>query len=201
MAAIKYMCFLLFFLTISKEGSAINLSDSLSKKSSFAFQSGAGGSFYPDIPAVPKHLQTTVNRLSYASTVRFIWMPGYRLNVGVETGYLHLYNYKIENSSTTGSLYITSVPLLVEFSMYLTKRLTVFAGAGSFFETTHLRYKGETRSEVLNTGWISAITYHIVRGKNIGIFSEFKWMNATEEEHGVFTLQLLLEWKFIKEQK
>jgi hypothetical protein len=168
------------------------------EKCSLTVYINAGGSYFSTKPGIPDHLETEVYLVKPAGTLRVLWHPGHRLAIGLESGITEMYSYKLLNTSIPGELNISSVPLLLEFSMPLTRRVRLFAGAGYYFETSRLRYEGEVSSGMISPGWMAAGSYSADLSERVSLGAEIKWLNASEAQHAVLCAQLQLAWRILK---
>lgn len=160
---------------------------------------GGGSTYYFATGGKPNYLQPTLQKFNPIGTVRLMWHPDHLVKVGLETGYMTFLNYTARDSTgKTARVRTDAIPLLVEWTMALTKRFNVFAGSGVYFLTTHLDYAGKTTSQKLGIGWMAAASYIHPLGKNVGLGTELKWMDAAESTDGSFALQLQLVWKFLR---
>lgn len=171
----------------------------IKKKQSFAVYVGGGlAQYVSPIPDAPVNLENKITKSSVAGTIRIMWQPGFRLNLGIESGYTNLYSYHVKNGNSNGNVSVNAVPLLIVWSMPIVKRVAIFAGLGSYVLTTHLNYNGAVKSKTTSLGSNIALTYTQPISKNLGIAAEAKWMNAYVTKDDVLSLQVLLVWKFFK---
>jgi hypothetical protein len=127
-----------------------------------------------------------------------MWHPDHRLRFGLETGYLNLYNYKINSENIGGKLRLTAVPLLIVWSMQIGKRINIFAGSGTYFIKSRLDYAGHSEAGNLSLGWMAAASYNFNISNSFSITPELKWFDASESGHQSLNLQMLFAWKFYK---
>jgi hypothetical protein len=188
-----FMCCVLTGLNSIAQGTI----DSLKRgKYSFVVYAGSGISMFSTEAGVPEDLETEIKRSGLASTVRLQWRPDHRVYVGIESGYTSFYSYTIGQNGDDGKLSVTAVPLLVQFSMPVAKRITLHGGAGSYIITTHLDYAGIVKSKSHSLGWMAAASYSQPVSKKFFINSELKWLNASEHQLGTISLQIIMAWKF-----
>lgn len=175
-------------------------SDTLVKRrQSLVLQIGGGASSYvAPITIKPIELPGSIKRTSLAFTARLMWYPNYRLRIGLESGFLNFYSYRIRNGDKVGKVNLDAVPLLVVWSMQVVRRVNVYAGFGSYFLTTHLDYQGKVESKVFVLGSNIALSYTLPVSKRLGIAAEAKWMNAFETKDYALGLQVNMVWKFIQ---
>lgn len=164
---------------------------------SLLLYTNGGFSYFSTVPGVPTHLQTQVYKINPVFTARLVWLPDHRLSIGVESGYTTMYSYKLLNARLPGELSITAVPVLLEFSMPVTKRLRVFAGPGSFFETSHLNYEGKVNSKMVSLGWMAAGAYTFLMKDRFTLSGEIKWLDAAESQHAILCTEIQLMWKIV----
>jgi hypothetical protein len=128
-----------------------------------------------------------------------MWHPDHLLKVGLETGHMTFYSYTFKDSSgVSGKAKLYAIPVLIEWTMAVTKRLNLFAGSGVYFLRTNLDYQGRTVSPKLSIGWMAAGSYIHPLSSTVGLGTEVKWMDAAETNNGIVSLQLQLVWKFLK---
>jgi hypothetical protein len=171
------------------------------KRGDYALVAYAGGGvgYYLTIAGVPSYLQPKIAKLSPVTTLRILWHPDHKIRVGIETGYLTFLSYKLTDSAgNRGKVNLDATPLLIEWSMALSKRFNVFAGSGVYFLTTRLDYAGKTTSNKISLGWMAAVSYVQPVFKDLGLGTELKWLDAAETTDGSISLQLQLVWKFLK---
>jgi hypothetical protein len=160
---------------------------------------GGGIAYYFSVAGVPEYLQPEISKWSSFSSIRVMWHPDHRIKVGVETGKMRFLSYAFKDSiGESGKIIVDAVPLLVEWSMGVTRRLNVFAGSGVYFLKTKMDYSGPARSDKLSIGWMAAVSFIQPLNKDLSIGAELKWMDAAETTDGSLALQVQLIWKFLK---
>ena len=160
---------------------------------------GSGPGYYLPVAGAPAYLNPDVSKWSPVSTVRLMWFPDHLLKVGVETGYMRFLSYSFKDSvGNKGRILVNAVPLLVEWSMALTKRFNVFAGSGVYFMNSRLDYAGRSSSQKISIGWMAAVSYIHPLSENLGLGTELKWLDAAETTDGSISLQVQLVWKILK---
>jgi hypothetical protein len=175
---------------------AVKTDSAVKRKQSFVFYAGGGLARYTGtINPVPGILVDNVLKTSAAGTFRVMWHPGYRLRLGLESGYTNFYTYKVKNGTASGKVSLDAIPLLIVWSMPLTKRVEIFGGLGSYFLTTHLNYNGQVKSSTFSLGSNIALSYTQPLSKTLGLAAEAKWMNAFETKDDLISVQLLLVCK------
>jgi hypothetical protein len=178
---------------------AVKKDSGVKRKQSFVFYTGGGLAGYTgSITSVSGILDGDISKMSTAGTFRVMWHPGYRLRLGLESGYTTFYSYKVKNGTAAGKVSLDAVPLLIVWAMPLTKRVEIFGGLGSYFLTTHLNYNGQVKSSTFSLGSNIALSYTQPLSKTLGLAAEAKWMNAFETKDDLISVQLLLVWKIFK---
>jgi hypothetical protein len=163
-----------------------------------AYVSGGFG-YYPSYAGKLAYLHPTISNINPVSTIRLMWHPDHLLKVGLETGYMTFLSYTIKDSAgNRGKVVLNATPLLLEWTMAITKRINVFAGSGVYFTRTKLDYAGKTASKKLSVGWMAAASYIHPLSKNVGLGTEVKWLDAAESRDGSICLQLQWVWKFLR---
>lgn len=162
-----------------------------------AYFSGGPG-YYVSNKGAPPYLSRKISNLSHVTTFRVMWFPDHLLHVGLETGHLTFYTYSFRDSvNTEGVVKLKAIPVLIEWSMAVTKRLNLLVGSGVYVLHTNLDYRGKTTSNKLSIGWMAAGSYIVPLSATVGLGTELKWMNASESANGILSLQLQLVWKFL----
>jgi hypothetical protein len=163
-----------------------------------SYVSGGFGMYAADA-GTPAHLQTILDKIKANSSVRIMWHPDHLLRFGLETGYMTFYSYALTDSAgKRGKAALRAIPVLVEWSMALTKRFNIFAGSGIYLLTTDLDYITKTKSHKVSVGWMAATSYILPVSKNMGLGMELKYMDAAETSDGSINFQLQWVWKFAK---
>lgn len=158
-----------------------------------------GAGYYVSNSGRPDFIDAKVSNLSHVSNIRIMWHPDHLLKVGIETGHMTFYSYTFKDSAgVSGKTKIYAIPVLIEWTMAVTKRLNLFAGSGVYFLRTNLDYRGRTVSPKLSIGWMAAGSYIHPLSSSVGLGTEIKWMDAAETNNGIVSLQLQLVWKFLK---
>jgi len=171
------------------------------QKGKYAFILYIGGgmsSYIGSIGSPGLASNTSVGRIQPAGTVRIMWHPDHLLRFGIETGYVNFYSYTVQNGNTSGKVSLTGIPVLLVWSMALTKRLNIFAGVGSYFLATNLNYKGSVTSKTIGLGINASVNYVQPITTKLGIAAELKWIDATQTKDYAVSAQLMLVWKFFE---
>lgn len=163
-----------------------------------AYVSG-GSAYYLSSSGFPAYLRPQVTKWNPVGTVRIMWHPDHLLKVGLETGRITFYSYKLEDSTgREGRIALQATPILLEWSMSLKDRINIFAGSGLYILNSSLDYQGETKNTKLSVGWMAAVSYIYPLGKTVGLGAEAKWLYASETANGSIGGQLQLVWRFLK---
>lgn len=158
-----------------------------------------GAGYYVSNSGAPAFLNPTISNLGHNLNFRIMWHPDHLLKVGLETGHMTFYSYTFKDSTgVNGKTKLSAIPVLIEWTMAVTKRLNLFAGSGVYFLHTNLDYQGRTTSPKLSIGWMAAGSYIHPLSATVGLGTEVKWMEAAETSNGIVSLQLQLVWKFLK---
>lgn len=171
----------------------------VTRKQSFVLYVGGGLAGYTTtINPTAGILQGDVSKISPVGTFRIMWHPGYRLRLGIETGYTNFYSYHVKNGNVSGKVSLDAIPLLIVWSMPVVKRVSIFAGLGSYWLTTRLNYDGQVKSKTFSLGSNIALSYTQPLSKTLGLAAEAKWMNAFETKDNLLSLEVLLVWQIFK---
>ncbi|HTL10086.1 MAG TPA: hypothetical protein VL307_17550 [Chitinophagaceae bacterium] len=182
---------------LSKDSIEVNVQ----QKGQYAFVIYGGGgisSYVGPIGAPGLGAPSSVQRNHAAGTFRIMWHPDHLLRVGIETGYITFYDYAVQNGATKGRVQLSGIPVLLVWSMALSKRFNVFAGVGSYFMATDLTYKDKVRSSTLALGINASVNYVQPISPKLGIAAELKWSDVTQTKDYAMSAQLMLVWKFLE---
>jgi hypothetical protein len=130
--------------------------------------------------------------------LRIMWHPDHLLRLGIETGYVPFYTYKIDDGVNKGKMTMSAVPLLISWSMPVKKKFNVFVEYGLFLMNSTLDYLGTAKSSTNSLGYAVAANYIHPVSDNLGLAAEIKWMKATETKDEIISAQVQLVWKFFK---
>ena len=192
---------LMAVLPVNKSFSQSNVKavDPVKRKKSLVVYVGGGlADYLAPIKIQPVNLQNNITRTSATGTIRIMWHPGFRLNLGIESGYSNFYSYRVKNNGVAGKLSLHAVPLLVVWSMPILKRVNIFYGLGSYLLTTDLNYEGVVKSKNVSLGSNIALSYTQPVSKKLGIAAEAKWMNAFVTKDNLLSAEVQLVWKFFE---
>ena len=90
-----------------------------------------------------------------------MWHPSHRVSMGIETGFIIFYSYNFNDSlGKKGKLSFQSIPILVEYSFPLTKRLNIYAGSGIYLLYTVLDYGVHSKAQKFSPGKDDASKLH-----------------------------------------
>ncbi len=158
-----------------------------------------GAGYFISHEGAPAYLNPKVNRINTVATVRIMWHPDHLLKVGLESGVVNFYSYKLTDSAgRQGKITLQAVPVLLVWSMAVTKRFNIFAGSGGYILDTRLDYGTKTHAKKFSVGWMAAASYIFPISENVGLGTEAKWLYAAETSKGSLCLQAQFVWKFLK---
>jgi hypothetical protein len=190
-----------FFLLASFATGAQGFTSQPSGRGNYAFVAYASGGagIFASKKGAPAYLQPEVSRMSPVTTLRILWHPDHLLRAGLESGYVTFYSYKLKDTAgNSGRISLNAVPVLLEWSMAVTKHFNIFAGSGAYLLNTKLDYFGKTTATKFSVGWMAAASYIFPLSTNTGLGVEAKWLYAAETSNGSVCLQLQYVWKFLK---
>lgn len=188
----------MFFNTLFAQ-STVKADTLVKRKSSFILYVGGGfASYIANINPQSGVGVQNVSKTSAAGTFRLMWHPAYRLWLGVESGYTNFFSYELKNGTQTGKVSLHAIPILIVWSMPVIKRISIFAGIGSYLLISDLKYNGNVHSKFFSLGSDIAILYTQPVSTRFGLAAEAKWMNAFETRDNMLGLQVQMVWKFIK---
>ncbi|GAB4091431.1 hypothetical protein [Flaviaesturariibacter terrae] len=157
----------------------------------------AGIGFFASERSMPSYLNPKLSRFNPVATVRIMWHPDHLLKAGIESGHITFFSYGVTDSAgRKGTIALDAVPVLLVWSMSVTRNFNIFAGSGAYFLKTRLDYQGHSTATKFTVGWMAAASYIFPVGKKSGLGTEFKWLYASETSNGSLCLQVQYVWKF-----
>ena len=157
---------------------------------------GGGISRFVGTAGTPPGFNRSINKNGPMGTLRIMWHPDHRLRFGIESGWTSFYSYQVIGGAYVAKVNLTAIPLLMVFSMPVTKRLTLFAGTGTFLLTSDLDYVGKVERHKFSIGYVASAMYVVPLSDRVSLASELKWFNARETKDSALSLQLMAIWKF-----
>jgi len=144
-----------------------------------------------------------LNKNGFSGTIRLMWEPEHLLSIGIESGYLQLYNITTqityEDTITfNGSSELTAVPIIAVYSMELFENFKISVGSGMFLLTSKVDALGNpVNSNQVSTGVLGAVSYLHPLSHSISLGGEIKYYLINKIEDGDLTLQFSLQYRFL----
>ncbi len=144
-----------------------------------------------------------LNKNGFSGTIRLMWEPEHLLSIGIESGYLQLYDIStqltIQDTITfNGSSELTAVPIITVFSMELFEKFKISVGSGIFLLTSKVDALGNpVNSNQVSTGVLGSASYYYPLSHTISLGGEVKYYLINKIEDGDLTLQFSLQYRFL----
>jgi len=144
-----------------------------------------------------------LNKNGFSGTIRLMWEPEHLLSIGLESGYLQLYDITTqityEDTITfNGSSELTAVPILAVYSMELFENFKLSVGSGIFLLTSKVDALGNpVNSEQVSTGVLGSASYYYPLSHIISLGGEIKYYLINKIEDGDLTLQFSFQYRFL----
>ncbi len=144
-----------------------------------------------------------LNKNGFSGTIRLMWEPEHLLSIGIESGYLHLYdiNTQVTYQDTitfNGSSELTAVPILTVFSMELFENFIISVGSGMFLLTSKVDALGNpVNSNQVSTGVLGSASYYHPLSHTISLGGEIKYYLINKIEDGSLNFQFSLQYRFL----
>ena len=132
-----------------------------------------------------------------------MWEPEHLLSIGIESGYLHLYDIStqltLQDTLTfKGTSELTAVPIITVFSMELFENFKLSIGSGIFLLTSKVDALGNpVNSTQISTGGLASGSYYYPISHTISLGGEIKYYLINKIEDGDLNLQFSLQYRFI----
>ena len=144
-----------------------------------------------------------LNKYGFSGTIRIMWEPEHLLSIGIESGYLQLYDIStqltIQDTITfSGSSELTAVPIITVFSMELFEKFKISVGSGIFLLTSKVDALGNpVNSNQVSTGVLGSASYFYPISHTLSLGGEIKYYLINKIEDGDLTLQFSLQYRFL----
>ena len=144
-----------------------------------------------------------LNKNGFSGTVRLMWEPEHLLSIGIESGYLHLYDIStqltLQDTLTfKGTSELTAVPIITVFSMELFENFKLSIGSGIFLLTSKVGALGNpVNSLQISTGGLASGSYYYPISHTISLGGEIKYYLINKIEDGDLNIQFSLQYRFI----
>jgi hypothetical protein len=144
-----------------------------------------------------------LNKNGFSGTIRLMWEPEHLLSIGLESGYLQLYDITTqityEDTITfNGSSELTAVPIIAVYSMELFENFKLSVGSGIFLLTSKVDALGNpVNSEQVSTGVLGSASYYHPLSHTISLGGEIKYYLINKIEDGDLTLQFSFQYRFL----
>jgi hypothetical protein len=144
-----------------------------------------------------------LNKNGFSGTIRLMWEPEHLLSIGIESGYLQLYDFNSQRSLGEGttinvSSELTAVPILSVFSMEIIENFKISVGSGMFLLTSKVDALGNpVNSNQVSTGVLGSGSYYFPLSHTISLGGEIKYYLINKIEDGDLSFQLSFLYKFL----
>ena len=144
-----------------------------------------------------------LNKSGFSGTIRLMWEPEHLLSIGIESGYLQLYDITTqityEDTITfNGSSELTAVPILGVYSMELFENFKLSVGTGFFLLTSKVDALGNpVNSNQVSTGVLGSASYYYPLSHAISLGGEIKYYLINKIEDGSLNFQFSLQYRFL----
>lgn len=144
-----------------------------------------------------------LNKSGFSGTIRLMWEPEHLLSIGVESGYMQLYDISTQiiyqdSIKFNGSSELNAVPIFTVFSMKLFDNFKLSIGSGIFLLTSKVDALGnEVNSTQVSTGGLASGSYHYPLSNTMSLGGEVKYFLINKLEDGDLSFQVSLKYKFL----
>lgn len=144
-----------------------------------------------------------LNKNGFSGTIRVMWEPEHLLSLGIESGYVQLYDISTQityqdSIQFNGSSELNGVPIMAVYSMELFENLKLSVGSGIFLLTSKVDALGnQVNSNQVSTGVLVSSSYYHPLSHTIFLGGEVKYFLINKIEDGDLTLQFSLQYRFL----
>jgi hypothetical protein len=180
---------ILFFLLSSKATYAL---DTLTTKG-ISLYLGGGYNHYINNMQV---LSTNIDPANYGLNARLMWEPKHRLSVGLESGYIQMYQWNAKGLSKNTSFFI--VPIFLNMNMRLIKRLyTTFGFGSAVFITKTQNKQNEFLTYTLQMANVNVgLGYKIMLTQKLSLNIEADYLYLSKANDMSVMGRMMMGWKF-----
>jgi Outer membrane protein beta-barrel domain len=184
---IKYL--LSFFVLLS---SATYAGDTLSNKGVTLYLGGGYNHYINNMEV----LSTNIDPMNYGLNARLMWEPKHRLSVGLETGYIQMYQWDAKGLSKNTSLFV--VPIFLNMNMRLIKRLYTTFGFGSalFITKTQNKQNSFTTNNLQFANINIGLGYKIMLTKKLSLNIETDYLYLSKANDMSVMGRMMMGWRF-----
>jgi len=143
-----------------------------------------------------------LNKNGFSGTIRLMWEPEHMLSIGIESGYINLYQFDTQSASALGNTFevsssLTAVPILTIFSMEIFENLKISVGSGIFILTSKVdALNNPVQSDLVSTGALASGSYYYPLSRTISVGGEIKYYLINKIEDGSLNFQFSLQYRF-----
>jgi len=144
-----------------------------------------------------------LNKNGFSGTIRLMWEPEHLLSIGIESGYLQLYDITTQITyqdtiTFKGSSELTAVPIITVFSMELFENFKLSIGSGIFLLTSKVDALGNpVNSDQVSTGVLGSASYYYPLSHTIALGGEIKYYLINKIEDGGLNFQISMQYRFL----
>ena len=144
-----------------------------------------------------------LNKSGFSGTIIIMWEPEHLLSIGIESGYLQLYNLDNQQVGEPPNTFgitssLNAVPIIAVFSMKIIDNFKLSGGSGMFILYSRVdAINNPVISSQLSTGSYIAANYLHPLSDLIALGGEIKFYYINKIEDGELTLQISLQYKFL----
>jgi hypothetical protein len=144
-----------------------------------------------------------LNKNGFSGTVRLMWEPEHLLSLGIESGYVQLYDFNTQRTvqdtiTFNGSSELTAVPILAIYSLEIFENLKLSIGSGIFLLTSKVDALGnQVNSNQVSTGVLGSASYYHPLSHTVSLGGEIKYFLINKIEDGDLTFQLSFQYRFL----
>lgn len=160
---------------------------------------GAGGSYY-----FLESRVEDINRFGFSGTFRIKWFPEHLLRLSLETGYTHLYDVNKDNiqtdfGTTSGYANLSTIPLVLYFSMELFNLVDLGVGLGMYFINSETETFGnKVIGTQISTGYSATLTYLFPISEKLSTGFDLKYFYISRLENSFISLQILFSYNLFE---
>jgi len=144
-----------------------------------------------------------LNKNGFSGTIRLMWEPDHLLSIGIESGYIQLYDFNSQTSFGSGNSFnvaseLNAVPILSVFSMKIIDNLKLSVGSGIFLLTSKVDALGNTvNTDQVSTGVLIASSFLHPLSHTLSLGGEIKYYLINKIEDGGLNFQISLQYRFL----
>jgi len=139
-----------------------------------------------------------VNTINYNVSVRVMWEPGYKVSLGLKTGYYKIYTVSFAGARANANFDLSAIPIQLFVQTKIAKNFYAFYGMGP---TVCFNTMQASNGETINATFTSfadmsaGFGYQKSINKKLLLGTELEYFHSSKSAENILTLALVAGWR------